>query len=105
MARRLGFAGALFFFFLLFGVAITAPAERLDGINLDIEPHLLDSFQADEVGHGVLFLDLSVAFGRLLIDSGQALDVGPAIPFWFDSIEDVSWHGQTKRRVLRRASS
>ena len=28
--------------------------------------------------------------------AGSTIPVGPAIPFWFDGIEDVEWEGQRR---------
>ncbi|GAB3344641.1 hypothetical protein [Lysobacter tyrosinilyticus] len=69
---------------------------RFDGVNLDIEPHLLDEWN-DANRENLLrdFLEVSAAWMKLKHDSGQNLAVGPAIPFWFDGIE-VQWHGRTR---------
>ena len=71
-------------------------AARFDGINLDIEPHLLDQWD-DATRAGLLhdFLDVSAEWMRMKQASGQRLAVGPAVPFWFDGI-DVRWRGTTK---------
>lgn len=71
------------------------PSERFDGINLDIEPHLLPEWSDKRKALLVQFLDLSQAFMRMKQGSGQTLQVGPAIPFWLDGIE-VHWNGKTK---------
>ena len=74
----------------------TAPDERFDGVNLDIEPHILDLWPAQKIQLLEWFLDMSQSLMELKKASGQTLSVGPAIPFWLDSIE-LEWHGQTKR--------
>ena len=74
-----------------------APREaRFDGVNLDIEPHLLDEWN-DTNRENLLrdFLDVSAAWMALKQESRQSLAIGPAIPFWFDGIE-VQWHGRTR---------
>ncbi len=74
-----------------------APADaRFDGVNLDIEPHLLDEWD-DARRAGLLhdFIEVSAEWMRMKQASGQALAIGPAIPFWFDNIP-VRWRGVTK---------
>ena len=74
-----------------------APREaRFDGVNLDIEPHLLDEWN-DANRENLLrdFLDVSAAWMAMKQESGQTLAIGPAIPFWFDGVE-VQWHGRTR---------
>ncbi len=76
--------------------AKAAPDERFDGMNLDIEPHILDEWSTKRLellGH---FLDLSAAVMEEKRKYGQTLDIGPAIPFWWDGIE-LSWQGKRRR--------
>lgn len=68
--------------------------ERFDGINLDIEPHVLDEWPEKQLELLGLYLDLGQALMDLKRSSGQTLLVGPAIPFWFDGIA-LNWHGRT----------
>ena len=75
--------------------AAAKPGERFDGINLDIEPHVLDQWAQQKVQLLGQFLDLGQAFMELKRASGQSLPVGPAIPFWLDGIV-LDWHGTTK---------
>ncbi len=72
-----------------------APDERFDGINLDIEPHILAAWPARKMELLAGFLDMSDALMRVKARSGQALPVGPAIPFWLDGIQ-LEWHGRRK---------
>ena len=74
--------------------ARAAPDERFDGINLDIEPHILAAWDTDKLQLLGDFLDLGQALMQLKRASGQALPVGPAIPFWLDGIE-LEWQGHT----------
>lgn len=69
---------------------------RFDGVNLDIEPHLLDEWN-DASREDLLrdFLDVSAAWMALKKESGQTLPIGPALPFWFDGIP-VQWRGRTR---------
>lgn len=74
----------------------SAPESRFDGVNLDIEPHLLDEW--DDAHRADLlrdFIDASAAWMAQKRASEQTLLIGPAVPFWFDGI-DVQWHGKTK---------
>lgn len=66
-----------------------APAEaRFDGVNLDIEPHVLDEWN-DQTRERLLagFLDMGEALMKLKREHHASLAVGPAIPFWLDGIE------------------
>lgn len=69
--------------------------ERFDGVNLDIEPHILDQWPEQKLQLLRQFLDLGAALMELKRASGQLLDVGPAIPFWLDGIE-LDWQGATR---------
>jgi hypothetical protein len=66
--------------------AAARPDERFDGVNLDIEPHILDRWAQEKLQLLGQFLDLGEALMELKRASGQALLVGPAIPFWLDGI-------------------
>ncbi|HLQ13038.1 MAG TPA: hypothetical protein VK130_07310 [Steroidobacteraceae bacterium] len=75
--------------------AAARPDERFDGINLDIEPHVLDQWAEQKLQLLGQFLDLGQALMELKRASGQALAVGPAIPFWLDGIM-LDWQGMTR---------
>ena len=75
--------------------AAAASGERFDGVNLDIEPHILDAWPERKLQLLRQFLDLGQALMDLKRDSGQSLAVGPAIPFWLDGIE-LDWRGSSK---------
>lgn len=72
-----------------------APEERFDGINLDIEPHILAEWSTRKMELLADFLDMSDALMRVKAASGQNLPMGPAIPFWLDGIQ-LEWKGQRK---------
>ena len=76
--------------------AASARGERFDGVNYDIEPHLLDEWN-DAARPRLLrgFLDMTAAMMAARRKSGQALPVGPAMPFWWDGIT-VEWRGARK---------
>lgn len=71
-----------------------APATaRFDGVNLDIEPHILDQWN-DHTRERLLagFLDMGDALMKIKREHHATLAVGPAIPFWLDGIE-LEWKG------------
>lgn len=72
-----------------------APAERFDGINLDIEPHILAEWSTRKMELLAGFVEMSDALMRVKARTGQDLPMGPAIPFWLDGIE-LEWKGQRK---------
>jgi len=72
-----------------------APEERFDGVNVDIEPHILPEWSARKMELLAGFLDMSDALMRTVRASGQSLPVGPAIPFWLDGIQ-LEWKGRRK---------
>jgi hypothetical protein len=75
----------------------SASAERFDGVNVDIEPYLLDDWSDKKTIRATQYLELSAEFMRLKSQAGDTLTVGPAMPFWFDGIDDIVWNGQHKR--------
>ena len=75
----------------------TDASERFDGVNIDIEPYLLDDWSSARERRGRQYLDLSAEFMRMKAAVGSSLLVGPAMPFWFDGIEDVEWKGQRRK--------
>ena len=66
-----------------------SPEGRFDGINLDIEPHVLADWSDRREQYLRMFLDLSEALMTLKRRMNQPIKVGPAIPFWFDGIQIV----------------
>jgi len=70
-------------------------SSRFDGVNVDIEPYLLDDWASARPLRGRQYLDLSIEFMRM--KAGSGLLVGPAMPFWFDGIEDVEWKGNRRK--------
>ena len=72
-----------------------APEERFDGINLDIEPHILAEWSTRKMELLANFVEMSDALMRVKRESGQDLPMGPAIPFWLDGIQ-LEWKGQRK---------
>ena len=63
-----------------------APEERFDGVNVDIEPHILAEWSTRKMELLAEFVDLSDALMRAKRASGQTLPMGPAIPFWLDGL-------------------
>lgn len=72
------------------------PDARFEGVNLDIEPHLLDAW-SDKRKPELLrnFLDLGALLMALKHDLRAEIPVGPAIPFWLDGIR-LEWGGAVK---------
>lgn len=75
--------------------AAAPAAERFDGINLDIEPHILDQWDRDKLQLLKQFLDMGAEIMELKRKYGQTLQIGPAIPFWLDGIV-LEWKGRRK---------
>ncbi len=75
----------------------SAAGERFDGVNLDIEPYLLDDWSENRTLRATQYLDLAAEFMRLKREAESALAVGPAMPFWFDGIDDIAWRGKRQR--------
>jgi hypothetical protein len=63
-----------------------APDERFDGVSLDIEPHILDTWSTRRTELLAGFVSMSEALVRLRDAAAPGLPMGPAIPFWFDGI-------------------
>jgi len=71
------------------------PAAQFDGINLDIEPHVLDDWSSRREEYLQMFLQVSEAWMALKRQMNQTLQIGPAIAFWLDGIE-VTHAGRRK---------
>ncbi len=95
LPERRGDAEAMFRRVLEYN-AVAQPDARFDGINLDIEPHLLDEWgDSSRLRLLANFLDMSRALMEMKKKYGATLAVGPAIPFWFDGIE-LQWRGKLR---------
>lgn len=71
------------------------PGDRFDGVNLDIEPHILDQWKDRKHALLLEFLDMGRKLMGLKKDSGAELAIGPAVPFWLDGIT-LEWEGRVK---------
>lgn len=71
------------------------PTEQFDGINIDIEPHMLDEWDSQKIWLLEQWIELSHEFMRLKRQSNLSLKVGPAIPFWLDNIP-IKWNDHLK---------
>lgn len=71
------------------------PAARFDGINLDIEPHVLDDWSERREAYLQMFISVSEAWMALKRRANQSLQIGPAMAFWLDGIA-VTHAGQRK---------
>ena len=76
--------------------AASAAGERFTGINIDIEPYLLPDWESRLSKRARQYLELSRRFIEMVRESGQSLLVGPAMPFWFDTVRDIAFDGTTK---------
>jgi hypothetical protein len=76
--------------------AAAAPGERFAGLNIDIEPYLLDDWDERRGERALQYLELSRRLVAMVRESGQDLAVGPASPFWFDGVRDVVFEGASK---------
>lgn len=77
----------------------SAPSERFDGVNVDVEPYILGEFGTQKPQLQIEYLDLLQTMMDRRNLSGLNLPVGPAIPRWYDTsaaTNDITWHGQTK---------
>ncbi|SEL86447.1 hypothetical protein [Nonomuraea pusilla] len=63
----------------------SAPAERFDGVNVDIEPYSLPWFGSAKPEVQVQWLDTLRAMTARRDASGQPLLFGPAVPRWLDT--------------------
>ncbi len=70
--------------------------QRFDGANLDIEPWLLPDWNTNQPQRVKEYLELSAFYMRAKQLLDPSLLVGPAMPFWFDTIRGVPWNGQIK---------
>jgi len=75
--------------------AASAPDQRFDGVNVDIEPYILPQWSTQRDRLLRLYLDLGRALMELKRSSTVSFPVGPAIPFWFDGIT-LDWNGSNK---------
>ena len=72
-------------------------SSRFDGINIDIEPYLLDDWDTQGPLRIQQYLQLSAQWMRMKTEAGSTIPVGAAVPFWFDSFEDVEWNGKNQK--------
>ncbi|OZB95269.1 Ig-like domain-containing protein [Paenibacillus sp. XY044] len=75
------------------------PRERFDGVNIDTEPYSLGDFKSGKPSVQVQYLDMLKALMDRKQASGLDLQVGAAIPRWFDTSVDassISWNGSVK---------
>lgn len=73
----------------------STPTERFDGINLDIEPHVLDDWSSRREEYLQMWAQLSEAWMALKREYRQTLQIGPAMAFWLDGIP--IWHAGERK--------
>jgi hypothetical protein len=80
-----------------------APRERLDGVQLDIEPYALPAFFDDEAASLVAYLETLQSIVATWRRVGRRLELGFAVPFWFDGRPGtpgpVRFQGTTKPAI------
>lgn len=77
--------------------ASSAPAERFDGVNIDIEPYLLPDWETNRTLRATQYLELSRRFVDMRDRAGQGeLSLGSATPFWFDAVPGIVFEGRAK---------
>ncbi|NUT38137.1 MAG: fibronectin type III domain-containing protein, partial [Hamadaea sp.] len=75
------------------------PAERFDGINVDIEPYILPWFTSAKPDPQIQWLDTLRAMIARRDASGQPLLFGPAVPRWLDTsacCTEIPYGGTTR---------
>ncbi|MER7368199.1 Ig-like domain-containing protein [Nonomuraea wenchangensis] len=75
------------------------PAERFDGINVDIEPYILPWFTSSKPDLQIQWLDTLRAMIARRDASGEPLLFGPAVPRWLDTsacCTDIAYGGTTR---------
>lgn len=75
--------------------AAQKPEHRFDGVNLDIEPHILDQWKDEKNSLLLQYLEMSRKLMDLKKAYRQDLPVGPAFPFWLDGVT-LDWEGRTR---------
>jgi hypothetical protein len=76
----------------------SAPDERFDGVNVDIEPYLLPDFKTDQPSVQIQYLDGLAKMIQRRDAAGINLPFGTVIPRWFDTADqarDIPWRGTT----------
>jgi len=67
--------------------ATQAAEARFHAIHLDIEPYTLKEWKADRIAVADQFVDAATAWVTLVHREQPKVEVGAAIPFWFDGVE------------------
>lgn len=73
--------------------------ERFDGVNMDTEPYSLPDFKNAKPSVQIQYLDMLKNLMERKQASGLSLQVGAAIPRWFDTsadATDILWNGSIK---------
>ena len=77
----------------------SAPNERFDGINVDIEPYIMPAFKTDKPSLQIEYLDGLQKMIQRRDAAGINLPFGTVIPKWYDtsdSASNIPWNGSTK---------
>ncbi|SDC23203.1 S-layer homology domain-containing protein [Paenibacillus sp. UNCCL117] len=77
----------------------SAPNERFDGLNVDIEPYISPDFKLQYPSLQIQYLDLMERMMERRNATGLNVPIGPAIPKWYDTSDqskEITWKGETK---------
>src|SRR5918996_981286 len=74
-------------------------ADQYDGINIDIEPYVIGEWSSRAPSLQIQYFDMLDKMMQRKVASGQNLNVGAAIPRWYDVAPEctsVTWKGNAK---------
>jgi len=77
----------------------SAPEERFDGVNVDIEPYIHPDFTPGKPALQVQWLEILEKMIQRRDAAGSGLVFGPAVPRWLDTsacCQDITWKGRTR---------
>jgi hypothetical protein len=77
----------------------SASNEQFDGINIDIEPYVIGEWSSRAPSLQIQYFDMLDKMMQRKVASGQNLNVGAAIPRWYDVAPEctrVTWKGNAK---------
>lgn len=82
--------------------ATSAPNERFDGFNADVEPWALPDWNTNPTQQAQWYLDLATMYMQKKADAGATLKVGPDLAPFFDiaaafpALQNITYNGNTK---------
>ncbi len=66
---------------------LVQPSARFDAMHLDIEPYTTDEWKADREKVVEWYVEAAREWRRIAHDGDLHVEIGAAIPFWFDRVE------------------